>query len=119
MELINIKGMGIEELDKICIPVEIPEDCNISYEPYEHEDIDGIRFFKKPLKVDAVDFGYTILDKTSLSAVFGDENLAYVFAISITNNDNMKINELFHNCGMKLGYSIFDGVNSEELSYIG
>lgn len=75
----------------------------------------GIRFFKKPVRVNYIDLGIATSDCASIMKYFGDSNIIYVFAYPINKQFEKELKKVFY-CNQleEKGYDIFPGFEGLE-----
>ena len=105
-ELPDLTNVTEEELDAKSIVAEIKDDETV-FDPKTYEVQDGVMIFKRPLKTKLNYLNFATLDRMSIIKPF-DTKYVYVFAISVDEEHNGNLVEIFEQYhGEEKGYQIY------------
>ncbi len=115
----DLKNATIEEMDAMSIIPSLDEEENVVLDPDNYWEEYGIRFYKKPLKIN---FGYwacSTIGCKSLAVDKHNKGIIYVFANALFENDNSKLIDFFESNHLsELGYCLHPGLSKMEVNAI-
>ena len=115
----NLSEITKEEMEAMCILATLDDEGHVVLLDSDYEEQDGIRYLKKPLKVDRIEWCYYTMDCASLISDIFDPRLLYVFAFSTTKESTNKLDGIYQSNTMwDDGYEYYRGLLSEELNAI-
>jgi hypothetical protein len=110
--------MSVAEIDAISIDAEISEDETVIFNQKDYVDKNGIRLFIRPLKVPSYIWAFSISYLNSSVYMTDDTETVYVFVMSLTKEDNIKLAEEYSIDSPDNGYGLMPGYSKEEVMCI-
>lgn len=114
----DISGMTKEEIENMCINPTLDDEGNIVLLDEYWEEEDGIRYLKRPIKVDRIAWKIYNVDCNSIIAKVSDYSFAYVFAFSTNGVSAGRLGTDFDKYGVwSKGYVFASGFTYEEVNF--
>lgn len=111
----DISKLTKEEIEERSIPCPLDENGHVQLTPEYWDEIDGIRYLKKPLKVDNLEWCLYIVDCDSIISKIFDPDILYVFAFSTNSESTEKMGICYDEDSLwESGYSYISGFTREE-----
>ncbi len=115
----DLKDVTVKEMNAMSVLPILDKNKKLILDPTNYWEEDGIRFFKKPLKINYVNWGIFTGDCASIMKYFGDSDIIYVFAYPIDKRFEKGLKSIFyHNQYEDAGYDLFPGFEGLEVNAI-
>ena len=114
----DISHLTKEQIEAMCEPAILDKDNDekvlLSSDSWIEED--GIRFLKKPLKVDRIPWSIYTAGCSSIMAAVSRSDVLYVFAFSTDEKSDEGMGNDYYNSSIwKIGYDYISGFNKEDI----
>lgn len=111
----DISKLTKEEMERRSIPAPLDRQGHVCLTKDYWNEIGGIRYLKKPLKVDNLEWCLYIVDCDSIISKIFDPDILYVFAFSTDSESTEKMGICYDEDSLwESGYSYISGFTREE-----
>lgn len=111
----DISKLTKEEMERKCIPAPLDSNGYVQLTKDYWDQIDGVRYLKKPLKVDNLAWCLYIVGCSSITAAIPTPDILYVFAFSTDLDSKEKLGIYYDEESLwDFGYGYVSGFTREE-----